>query len=238
MKLYRFLLALPLAIMLAGCAPVDSLNPLYNDQTVVFDPTLLGQWGTEQDGLNIARLDQDTYQLVLSGKDEHSGQMTTATFEAHLVNLQGQRFFDVVCKQAELAEGDARDFPEVHVTRTATGLEVTPRLVPTAPGAYMELLPIESDGDDSRIRVRSRLAHWIYKVVLEDEGRTLKLVQLDDEWIDQQIEDGNLVIDHENVDRHSAVLTASTPDLQQLVRAHVNDDEAFHGETVYQRAKQ
>jgi hypothetical protein len=234
MKLYRFLLALPLTILLAGCAPVDSLNALYTDKDVVFDPTLLGQWGTEQDGLNIAKLEENAYQLVMSGKDDHTGQMTSVTFEAHLVDLDGHRFLDVVCKQIEPLDG-SQGVSEVQVTRTATGMALTPRLVNTGPGVYIELLPGESHDGEVRFSMRPRQAHWIYKVVMEDENRSLKLVQLDNSWIDQQIGDGNLVIDHEIVEGQSAVLTANTPDLQELVLDHVNDNDAFHGDTTYQR---
>jgi hypothetical protein len=234
MKLLKFLAALTLAVGLAGCAPVDSLNPLYADKDVVFDETLLGQWGTPKDGLNIAKLGENGYRLVMSGRDDDSGQMVSMVLDAQLVNLQGHRFLDVVCRQAESAT-DSQRIPEVHVTHTAKGLQMEPRLVSAGLGVYLEMLPGESDGDDDRFSMRPRQAHWFFKVVLEDEGRTLKLVQLDDSWIDRQIQDGNLAIDHEIMDGKSAVLTASTPDLQQLVLDHVYDEEAFKGDTTYRR---
>jgi hypothetical protein len=234
MKLPKFLVALTLAVGLAGCAPVDSLNPLYTDQDVVFDPTLLGQWGSQKDGLNIAKLGENGYRLVLSGQDDESGQIVTMVFDAHLVNLQGNRFFDVVCRQTA-SPNDPQVIPEVHVTHAGGGVKIEPRLIGAGPGTYLELLPGESDGGDDRFSMRPRQAHWFFKVVLEDEGRTLKLVHLDDSWVDRQIENGNLDIDYEIMEKRSAVLTAGTPDLQQLVLDHVNDEEAFNGETKYQR---
>jgi hypothetical protein len=234
MKLHKILAALTLAVGLAGCAPVDSLNPLYTENDVVFEPTLLGQWGTEKDGLNVAKLGENGYRLVLSGRDDESGQIVTVVLDAHLVNLQGNRFLDVVCRQAE-SVSDSQPIPEVHVTHTKAGVKIEPHLVSAGSGTYLELLPGESNGDDDRFSMRPRQAHWIFKVMLEDEGRTLKLVQLDDSWIDRQIENGNLDIDHEIMEGRSAVLTASTPDLQQLVLDHVNDEEAFKGDTAFQR---
>ena len=100
---------------------------------------------------------------------------------------------------------------------------------------YLEFVPGESHADQDRFSVRPRPAHEFFKLVMEDEGRTLKLIQLDNSWIDSQIRDGKLVIDHEVLEDRSAVLTASTPDLQQLVLDHVNDDEAFRGETIVKR---
>ena len=235
MQMLKFLSALLLAVSLAGCAPVDSLNPLYSDKDVVFDEALLGQWGTEQDGLNVARLGVDGYQFVTSSKDDQSGQTVTVVFDAHLVNLQGHRFLDLVCKQCA-ALNDSHTFPEVHITPQGSGLKIEPRLVSEGLGVYMELLPGEADGDDYRFSMRPRQAHWFFKVALEDEGRTLKLVQLDDSWIDQQIRASELIIDHEFVEGTSTVLTASTPDLQRLVLDHVNDEQAFCGDTTYKRA--
>jgi hypothetical protein len=234
MKLHKFLAALALAVGLAGCAPVDSLNPLYTDKDVVFDETLLGQWGPPKDGMNIAKLGENGYRLVISGPDDDTGQIVSMVLDAHFVNLQGHRFLDVVCKDCGSATV-LQALPEVHITHTKSGVKIEPRLVGTGWSTYMELLPGESDGDEDRFSMRPRQAHWIFKVVLEDEGRTLKLVQLDDSWIDHQIEDGHLAIDHEIMDGKSAVLTASTPDLQQLVLDHVYDDEAFKGETTYRR---
>jgi hypothetical protein len=234
MKLYRFFLALPLAIILAGCAPVDSLNPLYTDQDVVFDETLLGQWGTETEGLNFAKLGDNGYRIVMSGKDDETGQIATMVYEAHLVSLQGHRFLDLVCRECGLLT-DSQPLTGVHVMRTANGLKIEPRLVVVGWGSYLELLPGESDGDDDRFSVRPLQAHQFFKVVMEDGGMTLKLVQLDNSWIDGQIQDGRLAIDHEIVEGSSVVLTANTPDLQQLVLDHVDDEEAFKGETIAKR---
>ncbi len=234
MKLFKLFLALPLAVLLAGCAPVDSLNPLYADKDVVFDEALLGQWGTAEEGLNFAKLGDNGYRIVMSGKDDDTGQVTTFVFDAHLVNLQGHLFLDVVWKQGGTVN-DSQPIPEVHVRRTKNGLEIEPRLINAGAGTYLELLPGESDGEEDRFSLRARQAHEFFKVVMEDEGRTLKLVQFDDSWIDDQIRDGKLLIDHEIMEGRSAVLTASTPELQQLVLDHVGDEEAFKGDLTVQR---
>jgi hypothetical protein len=234
MKLFRFLLALPLAALLAGCSPVDSLHPLYTEQDVVFDETLLGQWGAETDGLNFARLGANEYRVVMSGKDEDTGQTTSAVFDAHLVELNGARFLDVVWKEHPFANDD-EVIAQIHFTHTKNDLQTNPRLVRAGWGAYLELLPGKSDESGDVFGVRLRPAHQFFKLVIEDGGRALKLVQLDDSWIESQIREGNLVIDHETVGEDSLVLTASTPELQKLVLDHVNDNEAFRGDTIVRR---
>jgi hypothetical protein len=68
-----------------------------------------------------------------------------------------------------------------------------------------------------------------------DDEKTLRLVELNDSWMEHQIQEGTLAVDHEVVEGKSAVLTASTADLQQLVLDRVDDNEAFCGATVMKR---
>jgi len=71
---------------------------------------------------------------------------------------------------------------------------------------------------------------------MSDDGQTLSLIHLDDDWVTKEIESGRLAIAHQMVDDNSktAVLTADTADLQRLVLDHWNDSGAFDGKsTVY-----
>jgi hypothetical protein len=74
MKLTSMLLALAGALILTGCdtPALLSLDPVVTDQEAVFDPTLLGTWGANQDkDLCIIRRDGDTGYAItyLSGGD-------------------------------------------------------------------------------------------------------------------------------------------------------------------------
>jgi hypothetical protein len=230
MKLHRLFVVLPLAVLLAGCGPADSLNPLYTDKDVVFDGALLGQWESDGTEFNFARAGDNGYRLVMSDKDGETGQITTTVLDAHLVNLQGHRFLDVACREWG-NEGSA--FPDVHIKRTTDGMKIEPHLL-AAGCAYLELLPGDSNHDEDSFILRPRLVHWFFRVEIADE-RTLQLVELNDSWVESQIQEGRLAVDHEVVEGKSPVLTASTTDLQQLVLDHVDDDEAFCGATVMKR---
>jgi hypothetical protein len=234
MKLFSLLFALALVICLAGCISVDSLNPLYTDKDVVFDPALLGQWGPPSDGLNFAKVGDNAYRIVMSSKDDETGQIVSLTFDAHLVQLQGHRFLDVLWKNSPSSD-DTQTMPEVRLVRTNDAVQAVPRFVPAGMGSYLELLPGKSGGNEQHFSIRRRQTHQFFKVVIEDEGRTLKLVGLDDDWTAKQIGSGKLVIDHENTEGSSVVLTGRTPQIQQLVLEHVDDKEAFQDEIVVHR---
>lgn len=238
MKFARFLLSVALTGFLAGCVPVDSMNPLYTEHGVVFDSELLGQWGSENEGLTFARLADDGYSVTWFCKNDDSGQIETFRFEGHLVDLQGHRFLDLTWKQVD-TDDLSRDIPDVHVTRNNNGeVEIEPRLASVSPGIYWEFVPGESADGHAHFAIRPREAHEFFKVVLEDEGRTLQLIQLDESWIRRQIEEGKVEIDHEKLQSGDVVLTASTHDLQQLVLEHVEDQDAFTGGPTVKRLEQ
>src|SRR5712691_11635222 len=121
MKSYRFFLAMLVMTFLAGCAPVDSLNPLYTDKDVVFDKALLGQWGSPKEGLTFVKLRDNAYRMVITQKKDDEADQVSVVFEAHLVNLQGHRFLDLVCEESA---GDEQPIPEVRITHTKGGLEI------------------------------------------------------------------------------------------------------------------
>jgi len=238
MKAAGFLLLAALTGFLGGCAPVDSMNPLYTEHGVVIDPELLGQWGSENEGLNFARMGDDGYSLMWSCRDSETGQIATFGFEGHLVDLQGHRFLDITWKQVD-TDDLSRNIPQVHVTRNDNGeVEIGPRLTGVAPGIYWEFVPGESADGRAQFSIRPRQTHEFFKVVLEDEGRTLQLIQLDDSWVRRQIEEGKLEIDHEKLPSGDVVLTANTHDLQQLVLEHVEDKDAFIDAMTVKRVDQ
>lgn len=94
-------------LLLVGCIP--SLNPIYTDETLTFDPALLGVWkqpGAEA-SWEMSRLDDKSYRLVYTDDQGQHGR-----FVAHLAQLEDELFLDVYPKDAKL---DANGFYKIHL---------------------------------------------------------------------------------------------------------------------------
>ena len=83
-------LLIGLGLLLSGCVP--SVNPLYTQNDIVFDPALLGAWG-ERD-------EKETWAFEKAGENKYKLRHTdregrTAVFEVHLVKLQENLFLDL-----------------------------------------------------------------------------------------------------------------------------------------------
>lgn len=98
-----------LAILLGGCIPVLSLQPLFTKQTLVFDEQLLGIWADDANDPDstwqfarvepaaaeslpdVLEADYDKiYRLRLRDEEDRTG-----SFIATLVELDGKRFLDI-----------------------------------------------------------------------------------------------------------------------------------------------
>jgi len=89
MKL-KLSLPLCLALLLPGCVP--SVNPLYTEKDLVFDPALIGTWG-ESDSKEtwvFEKSGDKKYKLLQTDNEER-----TAEFEVHLVKLKEHLFLDL-----------------------------------------------------------------------------------------------------------------------------------------------
>jgi hypothetical protein len=93
MKLTSMFLALAGALILTGCdsPALLSLDPVVTDQEAVFDPTLLGTWGSNQDkDLCIFRRDGDSGYAITYVSGSDARQFTARLFrvgEASMLDL-------------------------------------------------------------------------------------------------------------------------------------------------------
>jgi len=84
-------------LLLVGC--VTSLNPLYTDKELVYDPALIGVWaddGTDAHTWTFEKGGERSYKLVVAHGDKSS------PFVAHLVELGEHRFLDLCPDQPSL----------------------------------------------------------------------------------------------------------------------------------------
>lgn len=105
------LAAIVTAVLFSGCIPF--LHPLYTEDTMVFEPELLGTWKFSDDEgtWTFAAADNNTrYRLTtVDGKGERG------VFEATLVALDGHLFLDLLPVEPEPT---GNDFYRAHILRT------------------------------------------------------------------------------------------------------------------------
>jgi hypothetical protein len=228
----KFLLLLAGLLLLTGCVPVDSLNPLYTDKDLAFDESLLGSWvgadKGEEGGLEILAREKDgkkSYLLVMTDKDKDLNVFKKTVYHAWLVKLDEHLFLDVV--QQSFEPQSATYFLQVKSGKS--GPTIQPALVKIGEAAYLEF---QNGAPDGKVGARVRRAHWIMKVAKEE--KTLQLDWADDEAFGKAVQAGTVKLpstllgEGKNKD---VVITASTQELQKFVVEHADDKKFFNRKT-------
>lgn len=223
----KWLLLLLLPLCMTGCVPVDSINPFYNDKNVIFDPALVGKWGSpnpDEGNLRFDRAEDGAYQMVMTEK-KSAGWMKETIFVAHLVSLGGEKYLDV--EPREFGAPAQQFLFRTDPSRKASKFE--PTLEQIGSGVYLEVLgPNPGKGTSQELQIKVRSAHWIFKVYLTE--KSLSLSYLDREWVQEQIDKKLIQARHlkaRNEDGTNWVLSGSTAELQQFVVQHADDPGAF-----------
>jgi|SRR5271157_1779593 len=224
MRSAKILIPLVLVAMMTACGPADWLNPCYNDADVTFDPALVGRW-SESDGsstLRFQKADDNAYEVVYT-EVQSDGTRKESKFDGHLVRLGGFLFLDVVPQSAS-ANPDSYAF-----SAAASGDENTlqPHLAKVGDGLYASVVRVQqaSGGKEgSSYELHLIQAHWVFRVW--QDGDTLRLVDLSEDWFKDAVNQGMVKIGHEEVN-DTLVLTASTPDLRAFLLEHAGDADAF-----------
>ena len=107
----RKMLPFLLAFILAGCVPVMSLHPLYDDQHLVFEEKLLGTFTENTEDTNFTweftRAEEpNAYQLIYAGVSKKDPNVMKGFFEVHLVNLDNHFFLDVYPKEGPWGDSE------------------------------------------------------------------------------------------------------------------------------------
>ena len=226
-----------IALLLVGCVPVDSLNPIYTEKDVIFDPALVGTWvgeNPDEGNLRIARAGQNAYQFVMTERKDDSW-MKTSVYQARLVSLGGEKFLDVQPMGLDLS-----DQADLNIISSKKGVRFEPPLVDIGAGLFVEFFPGRvSKGKGQHVQMRLRQSHWIFKADL-DHG-FLRLAYLDNEWINNEVKRGTLLARNQRAKTDFAdkwVLTGSTAELQQFVVEQADREGAFSGGIALKRQKE
>ena len=99
------LLPYTLAFIIAGCVPVWSLHPLYDDQHQVFDARLLDTFIEDNNDVHITwefacANEPNVYLLTYTGMSKTDPNVTKGFFEVHLVKLDNHFFIDLFPKES------------------------------------------------------------------------------------------------------------------------------------------
>lgn len=95
------------AFVVAGCVP--TLNPIYTDKDLVFDPAVLGNWVQEKSAIawTFTQRDDTSYDLVYTDQEGRE-----AHFIARLAKIEDTTFLDLYPKKPDL---QAADFYRLHL---------------------------------------------------------------------------------------------------------------------------
>lgn len=201
------------AILLGGCVPVLSLQPLFTKDTLIFDEQLLGTWvenpsdtrsawvftrlgptGAETLPSALKGSSDKVYHLSLTDPEGRKG-----SFFVCLVQLENNVFMDV--------------FPDV----LPSGLD-DPEKAELFYNAFF--------------LVR---AHMFAKVNLS--GNRMSIWLTDDDGMKELLEERPSPLAFESVEDRP-ILTASTKDLQAFVSEYADDDRVFANEIILERRPQ
>lgn len=87
MKALKFLVFVFLTSLFLGC--ISSVNPLFTENELIFNPDLLGDWSDGETKLSFTREGENAYILITSEKGDEAG------YKTHLVKLGNDSYLDI-----------------------------------------------------------------------------------------------------------------------------------------------
>lgn len=201
---------------LASCWPIPTLHPLFEEEDLVLEPGLVGTWVEEgDDGVLIIRDSKVGWYRVAYLEDETmeaAGMpdsvtvdrlIDTATCELCLIS---EKMEDAWLKGA-LGDLGGRLFMDLSIPAYYDDGPpfATPNLL-----AYFNITPV----------------HTIWRVQLQ--GDTLLFQYLDYEEVEELVDDGAAQLSHVLGEEDVWIVTASTEELQDFVRAHADNEDIWN----------
>ncbi len=98
-----YFLAFGLAVLIAGC-PARSLQPLFAEKDVVFNPLILGTWVNKGDVYTFRQAGEKDYEVVVRPDTSSNKGVDSVVYTVQLGKLGNSWFLD------SSPEGDPRDF--------------------------------------------------------------------------------------------------------------------------------
>jgi len=101
MKKPKTIVLLGLLFLMAGCIP--SVHPLYTDQDLIFDASLIGEWADKggKETWTFTKSGENAYKLLYLDEKGKKGE-----FAVHLLNVGDRRFMDLYPSDPDLQQND------------------------------------------------------------------------------------------------------------------------------------
>ncbi len=227
MKKVYFPLLMTGTLLLAGCAPADSLNPLITKEEALFEPGLIGTWEEQSDS------EQSKERLIFSKavpEDPQSSEYDVIFSSGEkergwLGRLEGELFLDL-SSDLGLNNQGVHTFKEVYAT---PAFYLAPQVGRLNDQLLLRLEAekggAESAGSNGPLRVHVSPIHRFFKVQLNEKH--LRLGYLDDENLSKLLEGKKITLASIQNNDQGLILIASTDQLQQMVRQLFDDPKAF-----------
>jgi hypothetical protein len=111
-------MVLGFGFILAGCIP--SLQPLYTEKDLIFDPSLVGAWSDSKETWLYEKDGEKAYRLTYTDADGKKGE-----FQAHLLKLGDWKFLDLYPDEAGLKSDNRNDFYNFHYVPVHTFFKIS-----------------------------------------------------------------------------------------------------------------
>ena len=108
-----------------SCIPILSLNPLYTEKDLIFEPALIGVWSetNSRETWEFTNDGGESYDFIFTDENGEAGR-----FDAYLVRIQNKMFLDIVPKEPELYENEYYRFHLLPVHSFLYIAQIEPRL--------------------------------------------------------------------------------------------------------------
>src|SRR5262245_47317378 len=111
MRSTKWIIPLLMAISLTACDDVVALHPLYDERSLVLDPSLNGSWtSSDHETWTFQPLSGQTWKLSITDKDSE-----TLEFDAALVELSGFHFLDLSSRDTGFTAAPAHIFAKIRI---------------------------------------------------------------------------------------------------------------------------
>ncbi len=97
----QILVTLGVTIAMAGCQPVQSVSPFFEAKEVIFEPQIVGDWRSANDGnldFLLAAANSNGYTVKWRVQDDSGGE-EEFTFQGHLFKVHGVTYLDLLPEQ-------------------------------------------------------------------------------------------------------------------------------------------